>query len=187
MKTYNINQLKNGIKITLSGEPYEIIENEFVKPGKGIGFTRVKLKNLLTEKIIERTFKSNELIKESDIKEISVQLLYSNGNELYFMNNENYEEYTIAKNIIEKEKIHWLIEQEFYNIILWNNKPINITIPKFIQTKIIDTTPSLKGESITGTKYATILNGYRIKVPLFIQTNQIIKIDTRSGLYVSKI
>lgn len=103
------------------------------------------------------------------------------------MDNENYEQYNINKNIIEKNKIQWLIEQEFYNIILWDNKPINIIIPKFINTKIVHTDPSIKGESLTGTKYATIINGTKIKVPLFIQNDQIIKIDTRSGLYVSKI
>lgn len=187
MKNYNINQLKNGLKIILSGDPFEIIEDEFVKPGKGIGFNRVKLKNLQNNKIIEKIFKSNETIKSADIKEISVQLLYNNKDIFYFMNNENYEQYNINKNLIEEEKLQWLIEQKHYNILLWDNKPIKIIIPKFIETEIIDIDPSIKSESITATKYATIKNGYKIKVPLFIQINHIIKIDTRSNLYVSKI
>lgn len=187
MKNYTTNQLKNGLKITLFGEPFEIIENEFVKPGKGIGFNRVKLKNLQNEKIIEKTFKSNENIKSADIKEINVQLLYDNNDNFYFMNNENYEQYNIKKSLLDEEKILWLIKQKYYNILLWDDKPINIIIPKFIESEIINIEPSIKGESVTGTKYATIENGTKIKVPLFIQINQIIKIDTRSKIYVSKI
>lgn len=187
MKTYNTNQLKTGIKIIYLKEPFEIIENEFVKPGKGIGFNRVKLQNLQNNKIIEKTFKSNDIIQAADITTIQVQLIYSNNENSFFMNKENYEQYTIEKKLIEENKLQWLIEQEFYEIILWDNNPINIIIPKFIQTKIIDTEPSIKGESITGNKLATIINGSKIKVPLFIQINQIIKIDTRTGLYVSKI
>lgn len=187
MKTYNANQLKTGIKIILSNEPFEIIEYEIVKPGKGMGFSRIKLKNLQTNKIIEKTFKSNELIQSADIKEINVQLLYSDNNNFYFLDNNNFEQYVLNKNIIEQEKKQWLIEQEYYEITLWNNSPINIIIPKFIQTKVIDTEPSIKGESITGNKIATIINGHKIKVPLFVQTNQTIKIDTRTNSYVSKI
>ncbi len=186
MSYYSATDLKINTKIIIDQSPCIIIYNEFVKPGKGQAFNRIKYKNLKTNKIIEKTFKSNESVKSANIVNIEIQFLYTNNNIWFFMNLKSYEQYEINENIIKDTK-KWLTNEDICLVTLWDNTPIQIIPPNFVILKIIDTTPSLKGDTISGgNKNATLSTGAVIKVPVFIQINDFIKIDTRVGAYVSK-
>ena len=171
---------------TISGEPKSIIENEFVKPGKGQAFSRVKFKNLKTGRIIDKTCKSGESVEAADVVDLSLQYLYTDGDVWHFMDLNSYEQYEINTSIVS-DSTKWLKEQDICLVTLWNNSAIMVTPPNFVNLKIVDTDPGIKGDtSGGGSKPATVESGAVIKVPLFIQIGDIIKIDTRNGEYVSR-
>ncbi len=180
------NQFKNGVKVILDGDPYNILENQFVKPGKGQAFNRVKLRNLKTGRVLERTFKSGDTLEEADALDIDLQYLYNDGESWFFMSPENFEQYSLSK-IVVGDAIKWLKEQDICKVTLWNNQAISITPPIFVMLKVIDTDPGLKGDTATGgSKPATLETGAVIRVPLFIEIGEILKIDTRTGEYISR-
>lgn len=186
MASYSSNEFKNGMKIMLDGSPYNILEVEFVKPGKGQAFTRVKVKNLKTDRVIERTFKSNESIEAADIMEISAQYLYSDGDQWHFMSQESFEQYSVGKEIANSAA-QWLKEEDICTLLLWNNDVIGITPPNFVILKVADTDPGLRGDtSGGGGKPATLETGAVVRVPLFINIGDVLKVDTRTGEYVSR-
>ncbi|MGI9214288.1 MAG: elongation factor P [Gammaproteobacteria bacterium] len=186
MVVYSTNEFKAGLKIILEGEPYVIIENEFVKPGKGQAFSRVKFKNLKTGRIIDKTCKSGESVEAADVVDLSLQYLYTDGDVWHFMDLNSYEQYEINTSIVS-DSTKWLKEQDMCLVTLWNNSAIMVTPPNFVNLKVVDTDPGIKGDtSGGGSKPATVESGAVIKVPLFIQIGDIIKIDTRNGEYVSR-
>ena len=186
MSTYSTNEFKPGLKVILDKEPYSILENEFVKPGKGQAFNRVKFRNLKTGRIIDKTCKSGETLEGADVAELELQYLYNDGVVWHFMDPQNYEQYEINE-LIAKDASKWLKEQAICNVTLWNQQAIMITPPNFVILRIIDTDPGLTGDtSGGGSKPATVETGAVIKVPLFVQINDLIKIDTRTGEYVSR-
>lgn len=186
MATYSTNELKNGLKIILDGAPYSILEVEFVKPGKGQAFTRVKLKNLKTDRVIERTFKSGENVEAADVVEIDAQYLYSDGDQWHFMATESFEQHAIGKSQAS-DAVQWLKEEDICTLLLWNNEVISITPPNFVILKVADTDPGLRGDtSGGGGKPATLETGAVVRVPLFVNIGDAIKVDTRSGEYVSR-
>jgi elongation factor P len=187
MATYNTNEFRSGLKIMIDGDPYHIVENEFVKPGKGQAFNRTKIKNLKTGRVIDKTWKSGESVEAADVIEVDMEYLYTDGEFWYFMDTNTYEQLPADK-IAIGENLHWLKEQESYQLTLWNGIPLSISPPNFVELKIAQCDPGIRGDTAQGaTKPATVETGAVIKVPLFIEEDDILKIDTRTGDYVSRV
>jgi elongation factor P len=185
--TYSTNEFKGGVKILIDGQPYNILENEFVKPGKGQAFNRVKLRNLINGRVLERTFKSGESFEAAEVSDIDVQYLYNDGQFYHFMQPETFEQYQVNADVIE-DIAKWLMEQGECIITLWNGAPLTITPPNFIEAKIVETDPGLKGDtSGGGGKPATLETGAVVRVPLFVQIGEIVRVDTRTGDYLSRV
>ena len=186
MATYNTNEFRGGLKLMLDGDPCTIIENEFVKPGKGQAFNRVKLRNLKTGRVLEKTFKSGESVEAADVMDLNLSYLYNDGEFWHFMDNGSYEQYQ-ADATAMGEATKWIKEQDECNVTLWNGTPIAVEAPNFVVLEITETDPGLKGDtSGGGGKPATLETGAVVRVPLFIQIGEKIKVDTRSGEYVSR-
>ena len=188
MATYSTNEFRSGLKVMLDNDPCTILENEFVKPGKGQAFNRVKLRNLKTDRVWERTFKSGESIEAADVMETDMQYLYSDGDNWHFMRTDGSYEQIEANETAVGDARNWLKEENEYQVTLWNDQPIAVTPPNFVELEVVETDPGLKGDTATGgTKPATLVTGYTVKgVPLFINIGDILKIDTRTGEYVSR-
>jgi elongation factor P len=186
MATYSTNQFKNGLKIILDNDPCSITENIMVKPGKGQAFNRVKMKNLKTGRVLERTFKSTESVEAADVDEMNVEYLYIDGEYWHFMDPSSFEQYA-ADAVAVGDAAKWIKGQEVCVMTLWNGSPISIAAPNFVELAVAQTDPGLKGDTAQGaTKPATLETGSEVKVPLFINEGDILKIDTRTGEYVSR-
>ena len=187
MATYATNEFRGGLKILLDGQPCSIIENEFVKPGKGQAFNRVKIRNLNTGRVIERTYKSGETVEAADVMETELQYLYNDGEFWHFMEPQTFEQYQAdAKAVGDNAK--WLKEQDVCTMTLFNGQPLSVEPPNFVHLKITETDPGLKGDtSGGGGKPATLETGAVVRVPLFVQQEELIKVDTRTGEYVSRV
>ena len=187
MATYDTSEFKAGLKLIIDGDPYAIVDNEFVKPGKGQAFNRVKIRNLKNGRVIERTYKSGESLEGADVVENEAQYLYNDGTEWHFMNTETFEQCVVTEITLGDAKL-WLKEQDICTIMLWNGLPLSVTPPKFVTLRIVDTDPGVKGDtSGGGGKPATLETGAVIRVPLFVQMNELIKVDTRTSEYVSRV
>ncbi len=186
MPSYSTNEFRGGLKIILDGEPFAIVENEFVKPGKGQAFNRVKVRNLLTGRVIEKTFRSGESVEAADVFETEVQFLYSDGENWHFMHPETFEQYACSKAIVGDGAL-WMKEEDLCHMTLFNGEPLSVTPPKFTELEIVQTDPGVRGDtSGSGGKPATLETGAVVRVPLFVQEHEIIRVDTRSGEYVSR-
>ncbi|MEL7310471.1 MAG: elongation factor P [Pseudomonadota bacterium] len=187
MATYNTNEFRSGLKIILDGDPYNIVENEFVKPGKGQAFNRVKVKNLKTSKVLDKTFKSGESVEAADVMETDMQYLYSDGEFWHFMEPNTYEQYAAPEAAVS-ESAQWLKDQDICSVTLWNNVPLAVEPPNFVELKIVETDPGLKGDTAQGgVKPARLETGASVRVPLFLEEGEMIRVDTRSGEYVSRV
>ncbi len=187
MAKYNTSEFKAGLKVLLDGVPMEMVSNEFVKPGKGQGFSRTKLKNLYTGKVIEKTFKSGESIDAADVEEVEANFSYFDGEFYVFMHPETFEMYNATEQAVGEAK-QWLKEQASCDVILFNGQPIAIEPPSFIHATVKETDPGVKGDTAgTGGKPAIIDTGAKINVPLFIQEGEQIKVDTRTGEYAGRV
>jgi elongation factor P len=186
MASYNTNEFKNGLKIMLDGDPCSITENILVKPGKGQAFNRVKVKNLKTGRTLERTFKTTETVEAADVEDRDVEFLYTDGEYWHFMEPETYEQHA-ADEIAVGDAAKWIKGQEACVMTLWNGNPLSITPPNFVELTVTQTDPGLKGDTAQGgSKPATVETGAEVKVPLFIDEGDVLKIDTRTGEYVSR-
>ena len=187
MATYSTNEFKSGLKIILDGDPHAIVENEFVKPGKGQAFSRVRVRNLKTGRVVEKTFKSGDSVEAADVFEKDVQYLYSDGEFWHFMDTESFEQMAADANIIGDNKI-WLKEEDMCQVTLWNGSPIIIQPPNFVELEVTETDPGLKGDtSGSGGKPATLETGAVVRVPLFVQEGEVIRVDTRKGEYIGRV
>lgn len=187
MANYSTSEFKTGLKVLLDGEPCTIVENEFVKPGKGQAFSRVRLRNLRTGRMWERTFKSGESIPGADVVDLNMEYLYTDGEFWHFMKTDGSFEQLQADAKAVGDSLEWLKEQEVYILTLWNDAPIAISPPNFIVLEVTQTDPGIKGDTATGgTKPATLATGAVVRVPLFISIGDVLKIDTRTGTYVSR-
>ena len=186
MPNFSTNEFKPGLKVMLDGEPCSIMENEYVKPGKGQAFNRVKLRNLRSGRVWERTFKSGESLEGADVMDTDLEYLYTDGEFWYFMDPDSFEQHSADKAAVaDCEK--WLKEQERYEVTLYNGAPLAVAPPNFIELGIIETDPGLKGDTAQGgSKPATLSTGAVVRVPLFLSQGEIIRVDTRSGEYVSR-
>jgi elongation factor P len=186
MATYSTNEFRGGLKIMLDGDPCSIIENEFVKPGKGQAFNRVKIRNLKTGRVIERTFKSGDTVEGADVMDTSLQYLYSDGEFWHFMDPNSYEQIAADATAVG-DATKWLKEQDSCEVTLWNGAPIAVTPPNFVVLAVTDTDPGVRGDtSGGGGKPATLETGAVVRVPLFIEIGDMLRIDTRTGEYVAR-
>lgn len=185
MATYSTNQFKQGLKLMIDNDPCTIVENDIVKPGKGQAFNRVKLRNLKTGRILEKTYKSGESVEGADVIELDMQYLYTDGDMWYFMDQSTFEQYGADENAVVDAK-QWIKGEEMCIVTLWNNSPLSVAAPNFVILEITDTDPGLKGDTAQGgSKPATLETGAVIKVPLFVE-KELVKIDTRKGEYVGR-
>jgi elongation factor P len=187
MAVYSTNEFKQGLKVLMDKDPYSIIENEFVKPGKGQAFNRVKLRNLKSGRVIERTFKSGDTLEGADVVETEMQYLYNDGQDWHFMVADTFEQFAASETIVGDAK-KWIKEQDTCIVTLWNGQPLLLTPPMTVVLKVTETDPGLRGDTATGgTKTATLETGAVVRVPLFIQENELIKVNTQTGEYVSRV
>ncbi|MDA0823231.1 MAG: elongation factor P [Proteobacteria bacterium] len=186
MASYSTNQFKMGLKIMLDGDPYTIVENDIVKPGKGQAFNRIKVRNLKSGRVIEKTYKSGESVEAADVVETNMEYSYSDGDSWTFMNPETFEQMSASKAAMG-DTTKWLKGQETCMVTLWNGEPISVVAPNFAILTITETDPGVRGDTASGgTKPATMETGAVVKVPLFIEQGDVLKIDTRTGEYVSR-
>ena len=187
MVLYKSKDICVGLKIEINKVPYIVLESNFVNPGKGQAFNKLKLKNILTNTVIIKTVKIGEKLKSADLFFLDANFLYNDNFIYYFIDPKTSDYYEINLDIIGKKKI-WIKEDLLYSIVLWNNNVIAIKIPRFIELKVISTEIIVKGSIIAKNfKYSKLENGFNFKVPNFIKENDIIKIDTEKGIYVSRI
>ena len=186
MATYSTNEFKSGLKILLDGDPYNILENEFVKPGKGQAFNRVKVRNLKSGRVIERTFRSGETVEAADVFEMEMQYLYNDGEFWHFMDPGTYEQHACSKESMG-DAIKWLKEEDMCQMTLYNGEPLSVMPPNFTELKIVETDPGVRGDtSGGGGKPATLETGLEIKVPPYIVVGDKVKIDTRTNEFIER-
>lgn len=186
MSSYTTNEIRNGMKIMLDNDPCVVLENEFVKPGKGQAFNRIKIRNLKNGRVIERTFKSGDSIPGADVVEVEAQYLYNDGQHWHFMVQETFEQFAMNDNEVADAK-QWLKEQSDCMLTLWNGTPLAVSVPMFVNLKIVETDPGVRGDtSGGGGKPAKLETGAVVRVPLFVQQGEVIKVDTRTAAYVSR-
>jgi elongation factor P len=187
MATYSTNEFRSGLKIILDGDPCNIVENEFVKPGKGQAFNRVKIRNLKTGRVVDKTFKSGDSVEAADVMETEMQYLYADGEFWHFMVPDTFEQYAADENAIAEAR-QWLKEQDTCVVTLWNNSPLAVAPPNFVELEITETDPGIRGDTAQGgVKPAKLETGATVRVPLFLERGDVIRVDTRSGEYVSRV
>lgn len=186
MATYSTNEFRSGLKVMLDGDPCNILENEFVKPGKGQAFNRVKLRNLKTGRVWERTFKSGESLEGADVTDRNMEYLYSDGEFYHFMEPETFEQFA-ADNGIVGDAAQWLKEQDVCIVTLYNGSPLAVTPPNHVELPIVETDPGVRGDTAQGgTKPAKLSTGAVVKVPLFLSEGEVVRVDTRTGEYLGR-
>jgi elongation factor P len=186
MSSYSTNEFKSGLKILIDGEPFSIVENEMVKPGKGQAFNRVKIRNLKNGKVTERTWKSGDSVEAADVVDADMQYLYSDGDFWTFMLPDTFEQYTAGKSAMG-DSAQWLKDGVECIVTLWNGQPLTVTPPAHVELKIVATDPGVRGDTVTGgQKPAKLETGAVVRVPLFINEGETIKVDTRTGEYISR-
>ena len=187
MASYSTNEFRGGLKILIDGDPCTIVENEFVKPGKGQAFNRVKIRNLKTGRVVDKTFKSGDSVEAADVVEIDMQYLYTDGEFFHFMVPDTFEQHAADANAVSDAR-QWLKEQDVCQVTLFNGVPLLVTPPNFVELAITDTDPGVRGDTAQGgVKPATLETGAVVRVPLFLETGEMVKVDTRSGEYVSRV
>ncbi len=180
------NQFRKGLKVEIDRTPYQIIDFQHVSPGKGAAFTRTKLKNMLTQNTIERTFKSGEKIKKADLMDRDMQYLYVDSEGHHFMNQSDYEQFALSDELLGDMK-GYLQENIVIKVTLFEGRPIGVEFPNFVQLKVVRTDPAFKGDTVSGgTKPATLEPGAIIQVPFHVQEGDVLKVDTRDGSYVGR-
>jgi elongation factor P len=187
MAVYTTNEIRNGMKVMIDGDPCVILDNIFVKPGKGQAFNRIKYRNLKTGRVVERTWKSGDTLEGADVMDTDAQYLYSDGQHWHFMTTANYEQYIMDEDHLGEAK-QWLKEQCDVILTLFNGAPLAVAVPNFVNLKIVETDPGVRGDtSGGGGKPAKLETGAVVRVPLFVQQGELIKVDTRTGEYVSRV
>ncbi len=184
---YSTSEFKSGLKILVDGDPCVILVNEFVKPGKGQAFNRVRMRNLVTQRVIDRTYKSGESVDAADIVELELQYLYNDGNEWHFMSPDTYEQYAMGESVVGEIR-YWLKAQEKCVVLLYNGVPIRVEPPDVVELEVIETDPGVRGDTATGgSKPATLETGASVKVPLFIEKGEVLRVKSGSGEYVGRV
>ncbi len=186
MATYSINDFRVGLKVMLDGDPCNIVENELVKPGKGQAFNRVKLRNLKAGRVWERTFRGSENLEGADVTDLDMEYLYNDGEFWHFMEPTTFEQHQADKSAVG-DSAKWLKEQDKCVITLFNGAPLAVTPPNHVELEVTETDPGLKGDTAQGgTKPATLSTGAVVKVPLFMNVGDVVRVDTRTGEYLGR-
>jgi elongation factor P len=184
---YDTSDLRKGLKILVDGNPYIVVQADFVKPGKGAAFTRTKMKNLLTGGVIERNIRSGEKLEPADIEENEMTFLYKEGEDFVFMNKKSYEQVNVTKETVD-EAWQWLKDNLDVQVMFYNGRAIGVTPPNFVNLKVMKSDPGVRGDTASGaSKPATLETGATINVPLFINEGDVLRIDTRIGEYVERV
>ncbi len=186
MATYSINEFRSGLKVMIDGDPCAIVDNEYVKPGKGQAFGRVKLRNLKTNRTWDRTFRGSESVEAADVMDQDMEYLYTDGDFWHFMEPNTFEQCQADATAVG-DAYKWLKEQDKCVVTLFNGTPLSITPPNHVELEVTETDPGLKGDTAQGgTKPATLSTGAVVKVPLFMNQGDVVRIDTRTGEYLGR-
>ena len=186
MSSITTNDIRVGMKVEVEKEPYLIIGNEFVKPGKGQAFNRIKMKNMVNGRVVERTYKSGEKLDLADIEEAQMRFLYKESDGAIFMDDKTFDQVTISNELIGNNQ-QWLMEEVLYQVIFYKGSVIEVTPPTFLEMKIVETSPGVRGDTSGRVlKPAVTETGAKIQVPIFVEEGEKIKVDTRTGEYVSR-
>ncbi|HEX8704516.1 MAG TPA: elongation factor P [Myxococcaceae bacterium] len=180
-------EFRKGLKIEMDGEPYEIVEFQHVKPGKGSAFVRTTIRSLLSGRVLQPTLKSGEKVGKPDIEEKDMQYLYVQGDDFYFMDTRNYEQTFLSEKVLGENK-NFLKENINVSVLFYNGKAIGVTLPNSVDLKVTKCDPGVRGDTVSGAmKPATLETGYTVNVPLFINEGDVLKIDTRDGKYLTRV
>ena len=187
MASYGMNDVKNGMKILVDGSPCVIVDTDYIKPGKGQAFTRVKYRNIKTGRVVELTMKSTDTVDAADVVDTDMQYLYTDGEFWHFMQPDTFEQHTADKNAVA-DAAQWIKGEETCVVTLFNGTPLSVTPPNFVELQIVETDPGVRGDtSGGGGKPAKLETGAVVRVPLFVNQNEVIKVDTRTGEYVGRV
>ncbi|MBI4082987.1 MAG: elongation factor P [Candidatus Lambdaproteobacteria bacterium] len=184
---YDTSQIRKGLKIEIDGEPYNVVDFQFVKPGKGNAFTRTKIKNLMTGAVLEKTYRTGEKLQEAELDERQMQYLYHDDGGYHFMDQHSYEQMAIQPEVIGDDK-DFLLENLVVPVLLFKGRPVSLTLPNFVNLEVVETEPGLRGDTVSGArKAAKMSTGAVIQVPLFIERGDKLRIDTRTRDYVERV
>jgi len=184
---YSPSDFRKGLKIEFKGEPYSIVEFLHVKPGKGGAFIRTKIKNMITGRVLDETFRPNDKIEKPDLEQKNMQYLYKDPAGYCFMDNETYEQIILTEDLIEEYR-NFLLENVSVDVLIFNGKPIGLELPTTVNLTVTETEPGVKGDTASGgSKPATLETGLVVQVPFFISEGDQLKIDTRSGDYIERV
>jgi elongation factor P len=188
MPQISSNDVRSGVKVEVEGQPYNVVSVEFVKPGKGQAFNRIRIKHLITGRVIERTYKSGDKMDLADVEETNMRMLYKESDGIVFMDETSFEQHKIPLDAIG-DNMQWLKEDLVYDIVFYKGNPVTVEPPTFLELKITETAPGDRGNTASGRvlKPATLETGAKIQVPIFIEQDEVVKIDTRTGEYVSRV
>lgn len=186
MPSFNLNQVKVGLKILMANDPCVIVGADIVKPGKGQAFTKIKFKNYRTGRINEITMKASDTVEGANVIDTEMQYLFNDGTDWTFMDLDTYDQITASKEVLG-DTTQWLIEEDLCVVTLFDGNPIVVMPPNFVTMEIVETDPGVRGDtSGGGNKPATLTSGAVVRVPLFVQPGEMVKVDTRTGEYVSR-
>lgn len=188
MASVSTNEIRVGMKVEVENEPYLIINNEFVKPGKGQAFNRIKMKNMVNGRMIEKTYKSGEKIDLADIEEAEMRFVYKESDGAVFMDEKTFDQTTISNDLLGSNQ-QWLMEEIVFHVVFYKGSPIEVVPPTFMEMVITDTSPGVRGDTASGRvmKPATTETGAKIQVPIFVEQGEKVKVDTRTCEYVSRV
>jgi elongation factor P len=183
----DVSDLKKNAKLQIDGQPWVVVAFQFVKPGKGQGLYKCKIKNMITGSVIDRTYRSGEKLESADVESRGFQFLYASGDDYTFMDTANYEQVEVSSELIGDDK-NFLMDQLDVDVLFYNGRPVGVTLPSHVVMEITECEPGVRGDTATGaTKGATVQTGFTLQVPLFIKRGEKIKVDTRTGAYVERV
>lgn len=188
MAQVSVIDAKQGAKVEIDRQPYTVVANQFVKPGKGQSFCRMKLRNLVNGRVVEKTYKTNESFTVADVNETQMRMLYKETDGVIFMDEETYDQVTIPNDALESVQ-DWLLDDHLYSIIMYEGQAIAVEPPTFMELTITETDPGARGDTASGRvlKPAITETGAKVQVPIFIEQGEKVKFDTRTGEYVSRV
>ena len=187
MGVIDTSEFRKGLKIEIEGEPFVIVDFQHVKPGKGSAFVRTRIKSLTSGNVLERTFKSGDKVGSPDLEEKTMQYLYHEGDTYLFMDQKNYEQISMEREALG-DAVNYLKDESVVRVLFHNGRSIGVELPIFVELKVVEAKPSVRGDTATGgTKLATLESGVIVQVPLFVEEGEVIKVDTRDGSYVERV
>jgi len=187
MSVIDTSEFRKGLKIEIEGEPFVIVDFQHVKPGKGTAFVRTRIKSLTSGNVLDKTFRSGDKVDSPNLEDRSMQYLYADGDSFLFMDQKTYEQVSIDREALG-EVVNYLKDESVARVLFHNGQPIGVEVPTFVELKVKETKPGVRGDTATGgTKPATMETGVLVQVPLFVEQGEVIKVDTRDGSYVERV